>query len=1318
MLISSLFSTKLTPHGFCLLWQPGLLWLHAMSDLLTAAAYFSIPLALISMARQRGDIAYRGIIFLFASFIVACGLSHVFEAITLWYSYYWIEGILKAITAILSIATAAILWPLIPRLVAIPSAATLQAVIERLQATRNRLFDANRDLALGEQIGKFGHWRLSIPAKKMTFSDEALTILGWKQDRNGSALDDAFSSLGPNEQLAMIANIERAISKNEKFEQDVSLRLPGDQIKRIQFRGQAQPHTDARSPSLFGVAIDKTEDWCRESARLEREEALEAALHSAEQSESLYRLLAENVSDIVACLTDDLTWKYVSDSIIHITGYPSDHFVGEDLRFFVHPGSWQLTWDALSALMAGDRPEIAVSFQVLRSDNVLIWLEARGRRMPDQKSCVLSMRDVTDRLLAEQQLSLANVKLLELASVDALTGLFNRRSFDEFLELELKRCSRTQQPISMVLLDIDHFKLFNDTYGHQEGDACLRAVAGAIEKYVRRPGDLAARYGGEEFAIVLPGACTAHAAQVAENLRIAIEDLQIDLLGATNGIVTASFGVATIELPGRADTGVALTKAADAYLYDAKRSGRNVVVFDRVLSRLPSLSRQNQAFRTGNTKDFSHVAATAAFGVLFSDFTKPDNPITFANPAFTALTGYGFEEVVGLNCRFLQGEDTDRNTVAELASAVRSGTAITRDILNYHKDGRPFWITLSLHPRKDESGAVVGFVATQIDVSDRYKTYEEVARLDASLASITDNLPGYIFQRVQEADASLSYSYFSPSYWRILGFVSPLKPTASDIFEHVDPRDIVQLRGSIARSLKSCSTSSLEFRAIAADDEVHWFRTYSTPRESTGGRLTWDGIGIDVTPEKTSQDRLTYLAYHDALTNLNNRQKFTEAMQEAIAPGSRCFGTILMFTINLDRFRQVNDALGSSVSDEVLKCVAARILASSGPDAVVARLYGDEFGVFWCGTIQHEAASERAEALCSSLSVPMLVNGYELAIKVSIGATMHELTPDDRVMGAQVTCAIQKRSGLAIAEAKRTGGGRYRWYDAELEERQQTNFILQVSLRRAVLEEQFTVLYQPLVDLRSGRILGAEALVRWCHPELGLQSPAMFIPMSEVTGLIIPLGHWVLKTALTEMMRWDSYSSEPPRISVNLSGTQILDPGFMNMIDQVLAETGADPRRIDLELTESVLFETIGSSVRLLEQLREKGFNLAIDDFGTGYSSFKYLQQLPVSKVKIDQTFIRNIVDSSRDKAIVRAIMAVAESLDLQVIVEGIEGRDQIECLCEEGCRVGQGFHFSRPLPAAVFRQILLTNESLPVGELMRPAPVVQYIERAKGIFR
>jgi diguanylate cyclase (GGDEF)-like protein/PAS domain S-box-containing protein len=879
--------------------------------------------------------------------------------------------------------------------------------------------------------------------------------------------------------------------------------------------------------------------------------------------------------------------------------------------------------------------------------------------------------------------------------VDALTGLSNRRTFDDFLELELKRCARSQQPISLVLLDIDHFKLFNDTYGHQEGDACLRLIAATIEKYVRRPGDLAARYGGEEFAIILPGANTEHAAQVAENLRIAIEDLQMDLVGPLSGIVTASFGVATIMAPDRSDTSASLTKSADTYLYAAKFSGRNVVVFDRMLSRLPALSRQTQAFRTSNAKDFSHVAATASFGVLFSDFTKPDNPITFANPAFTDLTGYSFEEVIGTNCRFLQGKDTNPSTVAEIACAIRAGTAITRDLLNYHKNGTPFWITLSVHPRRDELGVVVGFVATQIDVSKKYESFEEVLRLDASLARVTENLPGYIFQRVQESDDSLSFSYFSPSYWRLLGYPPPSKPMISDVFKHVDVRDVAHLKDSIGRSLKDTATASIDFRAIAVSGDVRWFRTYSTPSLMIDGRVTWDGIGIDVTPEKVIEDRLTYLAYHDALTNLFNRQKFTQAMQEAIELGQTRGQTLLVLTINLDKFRQVNDTLGSTVGDEVLKFVAARVLASSGRGAMVARLNGDEFGVFWCDTINQNVASERAETLFTILNVPMLINGNELAIKVSIGALIHELTPGEKSTSAEIAGIAQKQSGLALSEAKRAGGAQCRWYDAELDQRQQTNAILQGSLRRAIAEEQFTIMYQPLVDLRSGRIVGAEALLRWSHPDLGVQSPAMFIPMAEVTGLIVPLGDWVLKTALTEMMCWGQCSADPPRIAVNLSGTQIRDPGFMDMIERVLTETGADPERIDLELTESVLLDTIGSTVRLLERLRQRGFHLAIDDFGTGYSSFKYLQKLPVSKVKIDQTFIKDIVCNPSDKAIVRAIMAVAGSLDLEVIVEGIESKDQLACLCEEGCCVGQGFHFSRPLPAAAFRQMLRANHGL-----------------------
>jgi len=577
-------SADLTPHGFCLLWQPGLLWLHALSDLFIATAYFSVPLALIALVRQRKDLIYAGIIGLFAAFIVACGMTHVFAVVTLWYPFYWVEGGVKALTAALSVATAFLLWPLIPKLVALPAPMELQARIAELRSTQAELTEANRGLALGEQIGHFGHWRISLPDRVFTCSDEICRIFDWDRSHCTPSLSHALTYFSPADQAVMTADMERAIQTGGSFENAMCLLRPSGEVRHIISQGHVQYDSAGRPVCLFGATRDDTEEWRHATLNAEREAALKASLDLAERSEALYRLLAENVTDIVASLGPDLSWTFISPSNFQVTGYQPSELLGQKLQAMVLPEDWPATEAALAALHNGCR-QTTMLFHTRRRDGTLLWLEANGKLMPDGESIILSMHDVTARKDAEEALRAANEALKELASLDPLTGLANRRSFDVFLEEELARCVASGLPISMILLDVDHFKLYNDAYGHLAGDDCLRLIANTIQKFVRRPKDLAARYGGEEFVVILPGSNAANSLRIAETMRMAIEDLEIVQSSAPGGYVTASFGVAALENPTRSDTTQALTAAADRLLYEAKNRGRNMAVSEHGLAQ-------------------------------------------------------------------------------------------------------------------------------------------------------------------------------------------------------------------------------------------------------------------------------------------------------------------------------------------------------------------------------------------------------------------------------------------------------------------------------------------------------------------------------------------------------------------------------------------------------------------------------------------------------------------------------------------------------------------------------------------------------------
>ena len=343
--------------------------------------------------------------------------------------------------------------------------------------------------------------------------------------------------------------------------------------------------------------------------------------------------------------------------------------------------------------------------------------------------------------------------------------------------------------------------------------------------------------------------------------------------------------------------------------------------------------------------------------------------------------------------------------------------------------------------------------------------------------------------------------------------------------------------------------------------------------------------------------------------------------------------------------------------------------------------------------------------MARTVSYPMLVDGQECAVQACIGiATTRGEGDLAAVPAAERPAELLKRAHLALYIAKQDGAGLCRIYSPEFDDRVRNRVTLRQSLQRAISQSQFQLHYQPVVDLDSGRIVGAEALVRWLHPELGVQRPDVFIPFAESSGLIVPLGQWVMKQAMQQVRAWASQGLQAPRIAINLSSVQLSRPGFIAAVKQALHETGADPRQLEFELTEGVFLEGSNETFQQLNALRAMGFELALDDFGTGHSTFKYLRDFPVQKIKIDQTFVRQLVIDSSDASIVRAIIAVSRSLGLSVVAEGIETALQRDFLRDEGCKIGQGYLYSMPLVAEDFGWLLQSGMALQLGQRARMA--------------
>ncbi len=437
-----------------------------------------------------------------------------------------------------------------------------------------------------------------------------------------------------------------------------------------------------------------------------------------------------------------------------------------------------------------------------------------------------------------------------------------------------------------------------------------------------------------------------------------------------------------------------------------------------------------------------------------------------------------------------------------------------------------------------------------------------------------------------------------------------------------------------------------------------------------------------------AKEQLEYLIHNDSLTNLPNRLSLRDRFKQVQPTDTDNEKLVGVLCLSLDRFNQINDNLGHIVGDLLIKAVAERLTASVGREDTVARLSADQFAII-VATIEHKKeVGNLAQTILEKLSETFALAGQEIFVTASIGIGLY---PRD---GAELE-QLLNHANTAMAKAKQQGGDQYEFYTAAFNIGSSERLALQSSLRHALEREELQVYYQPLVNLKTGRIVGAEALVRWQHPERGLVSPDKFIPVAEETGLIMPIGEWVLHTACKQTKLWQTAGFSSLRVAINLSSRQFSQIDLRKQLVQILMETGLDPKYIELELTESMLVQNTEVAIRRLNALKALGVEIAIDDFGTGYSSLSYLQQFPFDILKIDRCFIRNITENANNAAITKAIIAMAKSLNLKLIAEGVETEAELSFVYQQQCDGMQGFLFSRPVPAQEFEQLLKAGKRL-----------------------
>ena len=486
---------------------------------------------------------------------------------------------------------------------------------------------------------------------------------------------------------------------------------------------------------------------------------------------------------------------------------------------------------------------------------------------------------------------------------------------------------------------------------------------------------------------------------------------------------------------------------------------------------------------------------------------------------------------------------------------------------------------------------------------------------------------------------------------------------------------------------------NLEYRVVDDNGEERWFCINGQPTFDETGLFTgYRGTGSDITARKVTEQRVHHVAQHDVLTGLPNRSLLQDRLGQAVAYATRSGHQVWVMLIDLDRFKFVNDSMGHKAGDVLLMTVAARLRSSLRDTDTVARLSGDEFVVILSEHSDQPLTPDIVQRVMDSVAQPVILGTKEFFVTCSIGvaAFPSDGTPAENLI---------EHADIAMYRAKKLGRNNFQFYTPAMNEESLERVRIESALRNALERNEFVLHYQPQVDLQTGRIVGMEALIRWKHPELGMVPPSRFVGIAEDTGLIVPIGAWVMRTACAQNKAWQDAGLGKLRVAVNLSARQFSAADLLPGIEAVLNDTGLDPSCLELELTESLFMSDVTPAVELLHRMKSLGVNLSIDDFGTGYSSFSYLSRFPIDVLKIDRSFVNDITHDANDAAIVASIIALAHNLRLSVIAEGVETAEQLDYLRHQGCDEMQGYYFSKPLPAHEFEQLLRQRRGLTAPE-------------------
>jgi len=704
--------------------------------------------------------------------------------------------------------------------------------------------------------------------------------------------------------------------------------------------------------------------------------------------------------------------------------------------------------------------------------------------------------------------------------------------------------------------------------------------------------------------------------------------------------------------------------------------------------------------------------------------------LIFSNAAVSQMLGYQPEELLGIDCRRLMHDD-DRRAL-EAASTVELGMPQQQGWKTWtlrwrHKDGGYRWLECNALTLLDEQGKTIGYRGADRDVTERIQQEEKIARL-SRIKSVLSGINSTIV-RIRDRQElfkeacriAVEHGGFMMAW---IGWLNPdtreVQPVASagaaadlllEPMEFSAREDSPEGQGPVGLALRrqrpvicndvaneawlpwrekllACGCRSKAIFPLTVGDRSLGVLVLHAgePQVFTEQELELlSELANDVSfalDYLEKEEKLNYLAYYDALTGLPNRNLLQDRLQQALAYAQRYKRLVAVLFVDIDGFKNINDSLGHKAGDELLRVTADRLKSCLREGDTIARLSSDEFALILSDQASEETVLQTMQRIVASVVRPATIGDHQIVVSCSIGCSLY---PKDGATDA----VLLRNADTALYRAKQLGHGTSQFYVQEMNASLNERLRLEQALRGAIEREELSLLYQPQIDLRSKQVVGAEALLRWRHPELGQVSPASFIPLAEETGLIVPIGEWVLRAACLQSKTWQNMGIPLPRIAVNLSARQFRHKALSAQIAEILAATNLPPHFLELEITESMIMHNTEEAITTLGELHGMGIRLSIDDFGTGYSSLSYLKRFQVHSLKIDQSFVRDITSDPDDAAIAAAIVSLGHSLKMTVIAEGVETAEQSAFLEILGCDEVQGYHFGKPMSALDFEQAL-----------------------------